>query len=337
MGMGTRFWVAATLVASLVAAGCGGGTPSGSTSPAAAKKTPGGGGSSGGGSTGGTTGGSTGGSSGGSSGGSIAPGPTASSFKADQAITAGEAIWHVDFDTFAMNVFDNMVGHGLAVQSLGPSAPINTAVKDKLVGVVLQRVNTAYLRNPDGTKKAGQSFKITFVAVVPTNDQRFAGGPGVSYSRICLGSRESKCMSGTLGVETLDPGNQSMEYACQLNALGTFMGRICGVNSVLNGQVSTAPLTANDLKFVNGQYKLGQGTAAEDDRMKAISDVIADWGTAIGNVVAHEIGHSVGLDHDNSTRGIMLAVGTPQDFSDPNIAFSPRSQATLKQTLGIQP
>src|SRR6185295_3825885 len=116
--------------------------------------------------------------------------------------TESEKIWHIDFDSFGTQVFNNLVGHGLGVQSLGANDPLNRAAKDKFVGVVLQRVNTAYLRNPNGTKIAGTSLKITFVAVVPTNDQRFTPGPGNGYSRVCLGSQDSRCANGTLGVET---------------------------------------------------------------------------------------------------------------------------------------
>jgi hypothetical protein len=337
----TRLVLATLITAATAAAGCNGGTPSGTTSPAAGAASarpaanPGGGTTGGGTSNGGTTGGST--AGGGSGGGTITAGPTASSFVADPAVKAAEKIWHIDFDSFGTQFFDNMVGHGLAVQSLGAAAPINQAVRDKVIGVVLQRVNTAYLRNPNGTKRAGVSFEITFVAVVPQGSAQFAGGPGVGYSRICLGSRDSNCASGTLGVETLDYGNQGVESACVLNQLGTFVGRICGLKSELKGQFSQAPITAADQKYVDGSYRLGQGSAAEDDRFKAINDVIVDWGTSIGNVVAHEIGHSVGLDHDNSGSNIMIAVTNPTDLSNANLQFTARSQAVLKQNLGIEP
>ena len=101
-------------------------------------------------------------------------------------------------------------------------------------------------------------------------------------------------------------------------------------------RVEQAPLAAGDEKYLNGQYRLGQGSAAEDDRFNAINAVINDWGTAIGNVLAHEIGHAVGVDHENSSRNIMIAVTNAQDMSNPNLPFGTRSIQILTQNLGIQ-
>ena len=81
---------------------------------------------------------------------------------------------------------------------------------------------------------------------------------------------------------------------------------------------------------------LGSGSAAEDDRFNAINAVINDWGTAIGNVLAHEIGHAVGVDHENASRNIMIAVTNAQDMSNANLPFGPRSLQILTQNLGVQ-
>ena len=256
-------------------------------------------------------------------------------FQLDPTVTRPQNIWHIDFaglgDVFARNA----IGHGLGVASEPVDASINKLPRDAVIARVLRRLSIAYLRNPDGTGVAGQSLHITFTPTTP-DPARFPGGPGTDYSRICLGSSSSRCGSGTLGVETLDFGNRRAERACSLDRLGTFAGRICGLNSELGQSFrSGPPLTLADLRFVDGTYFLGAGTPAQDDRFRQIDAVITDWATAIGNVLAHEVGHSVGLVH--TARGIMIGTTNSRDLSDPNLPFSQSSLQVLAQNLGVQP
>lgn len=315
---------AVALVGLLCVGGCDTGSrdvaPTYSTPPGATAPGGGGGGGGGGSAPGGGTGGSTG-----------PPGQ----FQLDPTVTAPQDIWHIDFDGLGDAFPRNAIGHGLGVGTQPLGAPINQSPRDAVIARVLSRISVAFLRNADGTGISGQSVHITFTAA-PPDPVKFPGGPGTDYSRICLGSSDSLCSAGTLGVESLDLGNQKAEWACTLDKLGTFTGRICGLNSQL-GQTnaSGAPLTMADLKFVDGTYVLGSGTAAEDARFQEIDAVISDWATAIGNVVAHEVGHSVGLQH--TTGGIMVGTVSSSNLSDSTLSFSQTSIQVLTTNIGIQP
>ena len=99
------------------------------------------------------------------------------------------------------------------------------------------------------------------------------------------------------------------------------------------GRRAGGPLTLADLKFVDGTYALGNGTAQEDQRFQAIRAVIQDWGTSLGNVVAHEVGHSVGLNH--VADGIMIATTNARDLSDVNLPFTQPSIDVLARNIGV--
>jgi hypothetical protein len=272
---------------------------------------------------------------------SVAPGSSAGTapsailgvFSFDPTITRPANLWHLDFESLGDIFHFNCVGHGLGVRSEPADAPINRIPRELVIAAVVRRVNTAYFRTPEGVGTSGGSLHVSFTPNEPDPVQ-FPDGPGRDYSRICLGSRQSGCGSGTLGVETVDPGNRRAERACALDRLGTFAGRICGLNSTL-GRRAGGPLTLADLKFVDGTYVLGAGSGSDDQRFQAIGAVILDWGTSIGNVVAHEIGHSVGLDH--APTGIMIATTNGRDLSDVNLPFSQDSLNTLSRNIGVQP
>jgi len=253
-------------------------------------------------------------------------------FQFDPTITRAANLWHIDFDGLGDVFHRNCVGHGLGVASEPPDAPINRLTRERVIAACMRRINTAYFRTPEGNSQGPQqSLDISFQAITP-DPATYPDGPGRDYSRICLGSRENSCTGGTLGVETVDPGNRRAERACVLNQLGTFAGRICGQNSTL-GRRAGGPLTLADLKFVDGTYALGNGTAQEDQRFQAIRAVIQDWGTSLGNVVAHEVGHSVGLNH--VADGIMIATTNARDLSDVNLPFTQPSIDVLARNIGV--
>ena len=95
-----------------------------------------------------------------------------------------------------------------------------------------------------------------------------------------------------------------------------------------------ATSAAADAVVLDGTYKIGQGTSADDERQRRINAVTEDWGRAVGSVLAHEVGHSVGLSHQNDRLSIMDSASTNSQLSEPRARFMPASAAILDTTLG---
>ncbi|GIW71861.1 MAG: hypothetical protein KatS3mg102_1403 [Planctomycetota bacterium] len=261
------------------------------------------------------TGGGTGSGGGPSGGGASAPDPH--SLLASFVEEPGSDLWFIDFAV--AGTFDgDLRARGLATGS----ASVDAWARARVMQRVLSYCGIKYFRQEDGRGIPGRSYAISFVAEAPP------GQPGVHYSRHSIGGRGSR---GTLGVSFFDPGNRNREDNSPRTGTGVFSSSIHGVRSVLS-----PALRSSELRFVDGSYQLGQGTASEDARFIEIREALLDYGMAIGLVLAHEVGHSVGLDHDRAgSLSIMSAALSERMLSNPNMEFSQTARALLDRNLGF--
>ena len=120
------------------------------------------------------------------------------------------------------------------------------------------------------------------------------------------------------------PGFLSIE-----GRLGVFSAVIYGRESVLRPS-----LRSSDLRYLDGSYVLGEGTASEDRRFRDVLDALNDWAHALACIAAHEVGHSVGLSHDTQAgAGIMRPTISRYALSDRNFQFGSASAAVLDRSL----
>ncbi|MCA8923000.1 MAG: pre-peptidase C-terminal domain-containing protein [Planctomycetes bacterium] len=246
---------------------------------------------------------------------------------AEQALTperfserAGTDVWHIDFE-LRRDLFDaDLERHGLR----SGDGETDRLMRRRVIALVLSELGQKYGLDEHGDPVAGRSLRISFSSATPSGRVRR------DHSREAVGGRHTDTTS-TLGVSYLDPGNRRAEDNSALGELGIFTQVIYGSSSRLSPRLSSG-----DRPYLDGSYALGDGSSSEDRRFRLVRDVSADWAHAIAVVTAHEVGHSVGLDHDESDRrGIMQSALSRYVLSDRRTAFGQATSRTLERNLGI--
>jgi hypothetical protein len=242
------------------------------------------------------------------------PGVLSAAYKA----RSGTDVWHIDFvgyKRFETDLSDHGLGSG--------NPQVDEWAKHRVIARALAVTSRHYRLNTNGAAVSGSSFKISFSSDKPTGRVR------KDYSREGVGGVANQ--SGILGRSFYDAGNRGKEDNFKPKSLGVFSGVISGRKSRLKTR-----LRASDLKFVDGSYKLGNGQSSDDKRFTDIRTVIDDWGQALALVLAHEVGHSVGLAHvSTNNRNIMHASTSSYAMSSNSIRFGSTSVGRLTANLGI--
>jgi hypothetical protein len=245
------------------------------------------------------------------------PWPTNTGDPSIYNLEAGTDPWFFDFDLRTTQLQQDFSSHNLFAND--PAT--DKLCKDWVMAGILETVSLKYGRTADGKGQKG-AWKISFTAKKPT------GTAGKDYSRMAFGGLPPS--SGTLGIANVDAGNKNKDDNSGSGS-GIFTAVINGVEAKLN-----PPLTAADKKFLDGSFKPGQGSAADDERFKKLHAVIDDWSRAVGSVASHETGHSCGLQHLDANLSIMDSASTSSQLAEPRTYFYPQNAAILDTNLGRQ-
>jgi len=203
------------------------------------------------------------------------------------------------------------------------STDANGTEEDRLArSLVLRRtlgyLSTYYGNLFDGAPAAG-GLAISFVRPEGTSEGTLPGVGAVSFpgpmefNSICVRSSDT---GNTIGTAYLDDGNTRIEHNCgnpNSLVLGVFANRLVGpFRSAMGNGIRNTPITAADVPVLQS---LLDGNPPSGARAQAIDQAATRWSRVLAAVLAHEIGHSLGLLHTSG--------GTATDIMNPSLQIGP--------------
>ncbi len=164
---------------------------------------------------------------------------------------------------------------------------------------LLRRVNPMFLRNADGSVGTGLAITFPFTEpgtgfTKPAAGAWFSGAP-TRYSQMAITEGSQSGVIGTAFLDAADNGSHENNTTAGSVELGIFMNQITGIfNNAYGNTLDNNPITVADVPALKALlYEL----PSPGGRYNLIRRIGQGFAKTIAAVVAHEVGHSLSLDH----------------------------------------
>lgn len=256
-------------------------------------------------------------------------------------------VWYVDFEV-KQGFHAYATDWHAALASVGLRAPSSTSKLGSSVDgqadllarrAVLRHLNRHFLRNANGTR-GPTGLAVSFPLERPSSPFQtpalgsWASGHRDRFSTIALSDINQ---TGTVGAAIRDPGNTLHENNSPGSArgpLGVFINRIMehvrATYRTHNLACAVVPISAADAERVNA---LLYSDVVLDARAADMQTAVEAVARSIATVLAHEIGHSLGLGHNETTVAGAIMNTWTSIHPEATYTFLPENLAYLHAVL----
>lgn len=269
----------------------------------------------------------------------VMPNPAAS-----HAASFGSSdVWWVDTSTkegshaYATDYHQALVDVGLrAPSSTGATGTEADDIAALWLRVeLLRQLNAMFLRNPDGSEGSGLAITFPFeepgAGYTKPDAGSTLGGLPTRYSQMAVAHGSASGVIGTAFMDGTNNNSHENDTTAGSLELGVFPNQISPIfNGAYGNTLDDNPITNSDIDALKALlYEL----PSPGGRYNLIRSIGRGYARTLAAVFAHEVGHSLGLDHTSPSQS--GSIMNPSALISPSAtyAFTSADISTLQSGL----